>query len=265
MKLPIALQLYSVRDELEKDFFGTLKKVKTMGYDGVELPGLNGRDSYEVRRMLDEVGLACPSSHVPVAEQKEVGAFVRYARAGVRFVAVPWMDYGNGNEYLRENIETVRTLAENAAKEGITLLYHNHDFEFKKVNGKAILDILYEEIPAYLLQTQFDTCWVKFAGESPVEYLKKYAGRAPLVHLKDFWSDGENGVAPYDLIGKSSEARKKTNFEFRPIGYGVQDIPSIIKASEEAGAEWLIVEQDESSVRPTMEAARMSIEYLHSL
>ena len=83
--------------------------------------------------------------------------------------------------------------------------------------------------------------------------------------LKDFWSDGENGVAPYDLIGKSSEARKKTNFEFRPIGYGVQDIPSIIKASEEAGAEWLIVEQDESSVRPTMEAARMSIEYLHSL
>ena len=128
MKLPIALQLYSVRDELEKDFFGTLKKVKTMGYDGVELPGLNGRDPYEVRRMLDEVGLACPSSHVPVAEQKEVGAFVRYARAGVRFVAVPWMDYGNGNEYLRENIETVRTLAENAAKEGITLLYHKHDF-----------------------------------------------------------------------------------------------------------------------------------------
>ena len=265
MKLPIALQLYSVRDELEKDFFGTLKKVKTMGYDGVELSGLNGRDPYEVRRMLDEVGLACPSSHVPVAEQKEVGAFVRYARAGVRFVAVPWMDYGNGNEHLRENIETVRRLAENAAKEGITLLYHNHDFEFKKVNGKAILDILYEEIPAYLLQTQFDTCWVKFAGESPVEYLKKYAGRAPLVHLKDFWSDGENGVAPYDLIGKGSEARKKTNFEFRPIGYGVQDIPSIIKASEEAGAEWLIVEQDESFVRPTMEAARMSIEYLHSL
>jgi len=265
MKLPIALQLYSVRDELAKDFLGTLQKVKEMGYDGVELSGLNGRDPREVKRMLDEVGLACPSSHAPVAEQRENGAFARYVQAGVRFVAVPWMDYGNENERLRENIETVRTLAEAAAKEGITLLYHNHDFEFKKVNGKAILDVLYEEIPSHLLQTQLDTCWVKFAGEDPVDYLKKYAGRAPLVHLKDFWSDGENGVAPYDLIGKSSEARKKTKFEFRPVGYGLQDIPAIVKASEEAGAEWLIVEQDESSARPTLEAARMSIEYLRSL
>ena len=69
----------------------------------------------------------------------------------------------------------------------------------------------------------------------------------------------------YDLIGKTSEARKKTNFEFRPIGYGVQNIPAIIQAAEDAGAEWLIVEQDESPCRPTLEAAKMSIEYLRSL
>lgn len=265
MKLPIALQLYSVRDELEKDFLGTLKKVKKMGYDGVELSGLNGRDPFEVRRMLGEVGLACPSSHVPVAEQQKAGTFARYADAGVRFVAIPWMDYGSGSEKLLENVETIRTLAKLAAKEGITLLYHNHDFEFRKVDGKAILDILYEQLPADLLQTQFDTCWIKFAGEDPVAYLKKYTGRVPLVHLKDFWANGENGAAPYDLIGKSAEAKKKTNFEFRSIGYGVQDIPAIIKASEEAGAEWLIVEQDESRDRPTTEAARMSMEYLRSL
>lgn len=265
MRLPIALQLYSVRDELKKNFYGTLKKVKEMGYDGVELSGLDGRDPIEVRRALNELGLLCPSSHAPVAEQEENGAFARYAEAGVRFVAVPWMDYGTDNERLGENIDTVRRLAERAAKAGITLLYHNHDFEFRRVNGKAILDTLYDEIPAHLLQTQLDTCWVKFAGEDPVAYLKKYAGRAPLVHLKDFWSDGENGVAPYDLIGKTSEARKKTNFEFRPIGYGIQNIPAIIQAADEAGAEWLIVEQDESKCRPTLEAAKMSIEYLRSL
>ena len=265
MKLPIALQLYSVRDELKKDFYQTLKRVKAMGYDGVELSGLNGADPTEVKQALDEVGLLCPSSHAPVAEQEADGAFARYAQAGVRFVAVPWMDYGSENEKLQENVATVRRLAERAAKEGITLLYHNHDFEFRKVNGKAILDTLYNEIPASLLQTQLDTCWVKFAGEDPVSYLKKYTGRAPLVHLKDFWSDGENGVAPYDLIGKTSEARKKTNFEFRPIGYGVQNIPAIIQAAEDAGAEWLIVEQDESPCRPTLEAAKMSIEYLRSL
>jgi len=265
MRLPIALQLYSVRDEVKKDFEGTLQKVKEMGYDGVELSGLDGRDPTEVKRLLDEIGLLCPSSHAPVAEQEEEGAFERYAQAGVRFVAVPWMDYGTDSEKLAQNIETVRRLAERAAKAGLTLVYHNHDFEFRRVNGKAILDILYEEIPAPLLQTQLDTCWVKFAGEDPVAYLKKYTGRAPLVHLKDFWSDGKNGVAPYDLIGKTSEARKKTNFEFRPIGHGMQNVPAIIQAAEAAGAEWLIVEQDESPCRPTLEAARMSIDYLRGV
>ncbi len=265
MRLPIALQLYSVRDELKKDFLGTLKKVKGMGYDGVELSGLEGRDPIAVKQALEAVGLRCPSSHAPVAEQEEEGAFERYAQAGVRFVAVPWMDYGQDNERLAENLETVGRLAARAAEAGITLLYHNHDFEFRRVNGKAILDILYEAIPERLLQTQLDTCWVKFAGEDPVAYLKQYAGRAPLVHLKDFWSDGEDGTAPYDLIGRTSEARKKTHFEFRPIGHGVQDIPAIIRAAEDAGAEWLIVEQDEAHGRPTLEAARMSIEYLRSL
>ena len=265
MRLPIALQLYSVRDELKKDFYGTLEKVREMGYDGVELSGLDGRDPTEVKKALEAVGLECPSSHAPVAELEQEDAFERYARAGVRFVAVPWMDYGKDNERLAENIATVRRLAERAAEKNIMLVYHNHDFEFQRVNEKTLLDTLYDEIPASILETQLDTCWVKFAGEDPVKYLKKYAGRASLVHLKDFWTDGAGGAAPYDLIGKTSEARKKTNFEFRPIGHGIQDIPAIIGAAEEAGAEWLIVEQDESRCRPTLEAARMSIAYLRAL
>ena len=69
-------------------------------------------------------------------------------------------------------------------------LYHNHDFEFVKMpNGQYALDYIYTEIPADLLQTELDICWVKVAGEEPVDYIKKYAGRAPVVHLKDFYKD----------------------------------------------------------------------------
>jgi len=265
MKLPIALQLYSVRDELAKDFFGTVRKVKEMGYDGVELSGLNGADPVEVKRMLDEVGLEVHSSHVPVDEMLSEGGLARYREVGCSYVAIPWMAHGENNENLSGNIALIGKLARMAKAEGLTLLYHNHDFEFKTVDGKAALDIIYESVPAELLQPQVDTCWVKYAGTDPAAYLRKYAGRITQVHLKDFFCSGDDGSVPYGLIGKGEEARQSTNFQFRPIGYGVQDIPGILQAAEDAGAQWIIVEQDQSPDRPTLEAARMSIAYLRSL
>lgn len=265
MALPIALQIYSVRDELDKDFFGTLKKVKEMGYDGVELSGLNGADPVKVKKMLDELDLQVNSSHAPVAELMEDGAMERYQQAGCSYVVIPWMSYGENNVDLQKNLDVIRTLAEKAKAQGLTLLYHNHNFEFEKVDGRTILDTIYEEIPADLLQTQIDTCWVKFAGTDPAAYVRKYAGRAPLVHLKDFWKEEADDAVPYDLIGQENAPKKKSSFEFRPVGYGMQDIPAILEASKAAGADWVIVEQDESVGRGTLEAAKMSIDYLHSL
>lgn len=264
MALTIGIQLYSVRDELEKDFYGTLKKIKEMGYDGVELPGLNDRDPEEVKRMLDEVGLKVCSSHVSPDEMKRSDTFERYKKAGCSYVVIPWMGYGENNELLQENLELIRSLGETAKAEGMTLLYHNHDFEFKKVDGKHILDIVYEEIPAELLQTQIDTCWVKFAGVDPAAYVRKYTGRAPLVHLKDFWKEEGDNSVPYELIGVEGTADKTTTFEFRPVGHGLQDMPAVLEAAKAAGADWVIVEQDESVGRGTLEAAKMSIDYLRS-
>lgn len=123
----------------------------------------------------------------------------------------------------------------------------------------------YQEIPADLLQTELDTCWVNVGGENPAQYVRKYTGRAPIVHLKDF--SGSKTENMYSLIGTDAakeEASEK--FEFRPIGYGRQDIPSILAASEDAGAGWVIVEQDSPSMGKTpMECAKMSIDYLKSI
>lgn len=268
MALPIALQLYSVRDELAKDLCGTIRKVKEMGYDGVELPGLNGADPEVIKNLAAELGLEVISSHVSVQELlTDIPAVIEsYKAAGCKYIAIPYMHYGENGEKLEENLEIIRKIAEVAKEHGVTLLYHNHDFEFQKVNGKFILDTIYDEIPEDLLKTQVDTCWVRFSGNDPAAYVRKYTGRAPLVHLKDFWSNGNKDCVPYALIGESEEGDAKAAvFEFRPVGSGIQDMPSILEASKDAGATWVIVEQDESVGRTTMEAAKMSIDYLRSL
>ena len=126
---------------------------------------------------------------------------------------------------------------------------------------------MYENVPAEYLQTELDQCWVKYAGYEPVEYLQKYSGRAPVVHLKDFYKSGEQEGDPYALIGiDEGEKKENTAFEFRPVGYGIQDIPAIIAAAKEAGSKWLVVEQDQPSMGKTpLECAQTSMEYLQSL
>jgi len=125
--------------------------------------------------------------------------------------------------------------------------------------------LLYEGIPD--LQAEIDTCWVNVAGEDPVAYIKKYTGRAPIVHLKDFLMKGQRPSRLYDLIGVDNEKQTEAgSFEFRPLGYGQQNVPALLTAASESGAGWVVVEQDNPSMRKTsLECARMSLEYLKSL
>jgi sugar phosphate isomerase/epimerase len=101
----------------------------------------------------------------------------------------------------------------------------------------------------------------------PVEYLKKYTGRAPVVHLKYFHIEGKQEGDPYALIGlNEGEQKKQSAFEFRPLGNGVQDIPAIIAAAKEAGSKWLVVEQDQPSMgKSPIECVATSMEYLKSI
>ncbi len=135
----------------------------------------------------------------------------------------------------------------------------------KMPDGRYALDYIYDTIPADLLQTEVDTCWVKVAGEDPAAYVKKYTGRSPVVHLKDFYKEGQPGNM-YQLIGTEVEEQEsKGFFEFRPVGSGMQDFPPILEAALAAGAQWVVVEQDQSNGRTPMEAITMSREYLKTL
>ena len=272
VELPIAVQLYSVRGDMEADFVGTLAKVKGMGYDGVEFAGLFGNAPEQVKHWCDSLGLDPVSAHVPLADMlADVDKVIAdYKAIGCEYIVVPYVteERRPNGELFMQMIEEIKAIGEKATAAGLTLLYHNHDFEFNKLeSGQPGLDYMYENVPANLLQTELDMCWVKYAGYEPVEYLKKYTGRAPVVHLKDYYKEGEMEGDPYALIGlNEGEAKPASAFEFRPLGTGVQDIPSIIIAAQENGSKWLVVEQDNPSLQKTpLECIQMSIEYLKGL
>lgn len=271
MKLPIALQLYSVRDDMEKDFEGTVKKVKELGYEGVEFAGLFGKSGAEVKKICDELDIIPVSAHVPYYDMLEnpEAVLADYKEIGCKYVVVPYLteECRPGTAGWENTVAGIHKIGEVAKEMGMQLLYHNHDFEFIKIDGKYALDVLYDTVPAELLATELDTCWVNVGGEEPAAYVEKYTGRAPVVHLKDF--SGSKGNGPlYKLIGidEGEADNSAPTFEFRPVGSGVQDWKKIIDASENAGAEWVVVEQDEPSMGKTpIECAEMSINYLMSL
>ena len=268
--LPVAVQVYSVRDDAEKDFRGTMQKIKALGYEGVELAGLYGLEPAEIKAAIADAGLVALSAHVPFQElvADMDGTIAKYVEIGVQYIAIPYLmeEDRPGTPKFEDNVKLFAEIGRKCKENGIQTLYHNHDFEFMKMDdGRYALDYIYDTIPADLLQTEIDTCWVKVAGEDPAAYVKKFSGRAPVVHLKDFHKEGKPGNM-YELIG--TEVKKEESagtFEFRPVGSGDQDFPSILEASVEAGAKWVVVEQDQSIGRTPMEAIQMSREYLKGL
>ncbi len=269
MSFPVAVQVYSVRDDADADLKTALSKIKEMGYDGVEFAGLYGHSAAEVKALCEDIGLVPISAHVPYLDMlaDPQGVLGIYAEIGCRYVAVPYLDpeYRPDTDAFPEVVKNIAMLGKTAKELGMTLLYHNHDFEFVKLDGKYALDVLYGEVPADLLQTELDMCWVNVGGEDPAKYLLKYKGRAPVVHLKDF--SGKKSENMYELIGIESEAQEKpSTFEFRPVGSGQQDFPAILAAAKQAGAEWVVVEQDSPSMGLTpMESIKKSIEYLKTV
>ena len=272
MALPVAVQVYSVRDSAEANLADTLRKIKEMGYDGVEFAGLYGYAPEYIKGLIDALELIPVSAHIPLDEMiaDPEGTFAAYQTIGVKFAAVPYVtpERRPGAEKFEETIEVIAKLGETAKKYGITLLYHNHDFEFTKVDDEYGLDILYKRVPKEFLETELDTCWVNVGGEVPAEYIAKYNGRTPVVHLKDFYMSGKLPKHLYALIGIDEEEKddEPSTFEFRPVGHGMQDMPAILEASVASGAQYVVVEQDEPSMGLSrMECIKASREYLKSI
>ena len=258
-QFPIALQLYSVRQQLEEDFLGTLKSVKEMGYDGVELVGLYGYSADTLKEILRDIGLTPLAVHADFQEMLTNPQVIdAYRDLGCKYVvfSYPAGDFQPETDAFKQMLCSVRSLVKEVRNKGMKLCYHNHDFEFCKSGDDYGLDILYREVPG--IMAELDSCWIKAAGESPIKYIQTYADRMDLLHIKDFG-------AP--VSGKCMDRpTSRFPFEFRPVGYGVQDWPAILQTADTADVSWIIVEQDYPALNVSApECARMSIQYLRTL
>ncbi len=268
MKLPVAYQLYSAREDAEKDLQGVLKSLKDMDYDGVEFAGFYGYSAQEIKSLLEQYGLKAVSSHVAVSLIMEdmFGVISYHQKIGCPYIAVPYLEERDrpGSERFSGMVRLIGTFGRLCRETGIQLLYHNHDFEFVPLSGQYALDFLYGVLPPDILQAEIDTCWVKYSGIDPAGYVRKYAGRCPVLHLKDY-EGYRDGKTPYALIQGGSEADQGAAFSFKPLGMGCQNIPNVVSAALDSGVKWLVVEQDESPDRPSLVAARLSREYLKTI
>ncbi|WBL15822.1 MULTISPECIES: sugar phosphate isomerase/epimerase family protein [Sutcliffiella] len=237
--------MYTLRNELEADFVGTLKKVAQLGFDGVELAGYGGMSVTELKSLLDELGLQAPSSHVPLEQlEKNLDKVIEEQKIlGSQYIVVPYIMPENQNEdYYYSLISFLKTANAKCNEQGLTLCYHNHDFELEKLSdGRKVLEAILEETS---VSTEFDVYWLTKAGEDPVDWLTRYRDRTPLVHLKDMTLDDERF--------------------FAELGTGGVNVESILQTGKEQNVKWWIVEQDESRRTP-LESIEISINYLKNI
>jgi sugar phosphate isomerase/epimerase len=244
MKFPISVQMFTLRAETEKDFVGTLEKVAEIGYQGVEFAGYGNLTSVELKSHLDRLGLKASGSHVSLELIKNsLDEVIKYnLEIGNKHIICPMADFKDKEELL-QLAAILKNAAEKCKESGLSFSYHNHAHEFKDIDDQHGLDVLFAE-SGELVLAEIDTYWVTRAGIDAAEYVRKYKGRCPLVHFKDM-EPGEEKV-------------------FAEVGEGTMDFRSIAKAAEEAGAEWVVVEQDRCK-RPALESVKISYDNLKAM
>jgi sugar phosphate isomerase/epimerase len=244
----VALQLYTVRDQLEGDYAGTFEKIAAMGYDAVEIGGFGPLTTKEWNSLLRRTRLRVVGNHFALSLLEEsLGHVVEFNRAiGNTDILVP-----NLPEERRKDAASFAAVArsldiigEKCRKLGMRLHYHNHSNEFRVFDGRYALDILRENTQPGNVWFELDTYWIAYGGEDPVKCIERFAGRCAFLHVKDMSSDGRKS--------------------FAEVGHGCLDFKGIIRAANLTGVEWLIVEQDVCN-RPSLESARMSLESIKAI
>ncbi len=237
--LPIGLQLYSVGDDLQRDVPGTLRQVRAIGYKRVETAGLAGLTAKAFRAQLDQARLVCPSTHLPVGSHELGSLFEDAHTVGARYVVSSALfSSKSGSQTLDDYLgmaDRLNDLGRKAKDAGLQYAYHNHNFEFRKLDDDRIgYDVLLKRTDPELVAFELDCGWMVAAGYSPIEYFHQYPGRYRMLHVKDF-------VA---TKGPSTSLAKDERPQGTELGRGHIDYKPILLAAVKAGIHDYYVEQE---------------------
>ena len=230
-------QMYSVRTltQTAESLYETLKAIKAMGYNAVQLSGQSRDIPMErIADMLEELQLDCGATHLSFAEMEEdldtvIKRHKLWKCAYPDVGAMPFQ-FGGSAEGVREFVRKVNPIAERLLDNGLHFIYHNHAFEFARFAGKTGMDILMEAFcPA--VQFELDVYWVQAGGGEPVEWVKKVGGRMDVVHFKE-------------MAGQLPGEKDHSMTRMAPVGEGNLNWPAIMAACEEIGVKYAFVEQD---------------------
>jgi sugar phosphate isomerase/epimerase len=254
---PIGLQLYTLRDQLEKDVTGTLKQVAALGYKDVEIYSLYGKAPAEFSQILKDNGITASSGHylLPSLKTNWQKQLDDATTLGLQYMVLAILDAKDRQSFddFKRLAELLAKTGETTKKAGIQFCYHNHNFEFKKYGDTTAYEYLLKTLDPNLIKFEMDCFWVTHAGQDPVEYFKKYPGRFPLLHIKDM----------KDKPASTQELDAKMGL-FAPVGHGTIDWTRIFKAAREGGMEHYYVEQDYCEQSPLL-AVKMGYDFLHKL
>ncbi len=250
-KSVIAAQLYTLRDfaKTQADINATLKKVRAIGYEAVQVSGFGPYDAAEVANVLRGEGLTCCSTHTPwtrfVTEIDKVIAEHRLWNCVHPAIGGMPGDYRTAEGVVKFAAE-MEKVGKLLAQEGMDFSYHNHNFEFQRAAGKTWLELLYENADPRFVKVEIDTYWVQAGGGDPAAWIRKYAGRMPILHLKDM------------TMGPDGQRMAE-------IGEGNINWPAVMAAAKDAGVQWYCVEQDHCYGRDPFDSLKMSLDNLRKM
>ena len=251
--MEIGAQFYTLRNfcKTTDDLALTMRKVADIGYTTIQLSATCDFDAQWMKEQLAANGLTCVVTHTDTAKMQADLKKVcdDHKTFGCANIGLGYYNFKNDplEDAYKQFCETYHPIAEGIKAEGLYFMYHNHNAEFRKLEGKTILDKMAEDFSADELGFILDTFWIQAGGANPAEWIRRYAGRIPVIHLKDFRYAGE---IPNCICA---------------IGDGNINFDAVAAAAADSKVEYMLVEQDNCHGEDPFSALKRSYDYLHAM